>query len=69
VSQVETVLPKRAGAPVLVVGGEYKLRRGTLVERNTKEARAVLQLSGDFELVTVGFDDVAEYVGPEEELE
>jgi len=54
---------------VLVVGGEYKLRRGTLVERNTKEARAVLQLSGDFELVTVGFDDVAEYVGPEEELE
>jgi len=39
------------------------------VERNTKEARSVLQLSEYFELVTVGFDDVAEYVGSEEELE
>jgi hypothetical protein len=69
VSQVETVLPKRAGAAVLLVQGKHRMRRGRLVERHTREARAVLQLTGDFELVTVGFDDVAEWAGPEEELE
>jgi hypothetical protein len=39
------------------------------VERHTREARAVLRLTGDFELMTVEFDDVAEWAGPEEELE
>lgn len=69
VSQVETVLPKSAGAAVLVVGGPHRMRRGRLVERHTRDARAVLQLTGDFELVTVNFDDVAEWAGPDEELE
>lgn len=68
-SQVETVLPKRAGAAVVVVDGKYKLRRGRLVERHTKDARAVIQLTGDFELITLSFDDIAEWVGPEDELE
>jgi hypothetical protein len=40
-----------------------------LIERYTQEARAVLQLSGHFELVRVRFDGVAEWAGPEEELE
>lgn len=69
VSQVETVLPRQPGAPVLVVGGRYKLRKGRLVERRTKEARVVLQLIGDFELVECGFDDVAEWADPADELD
>ena len=68
-SAVETVLPKQRGAPVLILAGEHKLRRGQLYERRTKEARAVVRLTGDFSLVEVSFDDAAEWVGPDEEFE
>ena len=40
-----------------------------LYERRTKEARAVVRLTGDFSLVEVSFDDAAEWVGPDEEFE
>ena len=59
---VETALPKRGGA-VIVLSGPHRLRRGTLLERNSEEARAVVQLSGDLQIAQCSFDDVAEWVG------
>eukprot|EP00965_Chrysotila_dentata_P246879 6207414-Pleurochrysis_carterae.AAC.3 len=62
--QVETVLPKGQGA-VLVVQGEHRLRRGRLLERDSKKTKAIVQLSGDFEVVECSYDDIAEWVGEE----
>jgi len=60
---VETVLPKGPGA-VMVLRGKHRLRKGRLLERDTKRARAMVQLAGDFEVIELSFDDVAEWVGP-----
>ena len=59
---METALPKRGGA-VMILGGAHRLRRGTLLERHTEEARAVVQLGGDLQIVQCSFDECAEWVG------
>ena len=59
---VETALPKRGGS-VLILNGPHRLRRGKLLERRSEDARAVVQLGGDLEVVEADFDDVAEWVG------
>ena len=61
-AHVETALPKRGGT-VLILAGPHKLRRGTLLERHSEEAMAVVKLSGDLSVVTCSFDEVAEWVG------
>ena len=61
-AHVETALPKRGGV-VLILTGEHRMRRGTLLERRSETARAVVQLGGDLELVECGFEEVAEWVG------
>ena len=61
-AHVETALPKRGGV-VMVLAGPHRLRRGTLLERRSDEARAVVQLGGDLQVVECGFEDVAEWVG------
>ena len=61
-AQVESYLPK-AGGTVLVLRGEHAMSRGRLIERHTKEARALVQLAQGFELVQCSFDDVSEWVG------
>ena len=43
--------------------GAHRLRRGVLLERHSDQARAVVQLGGDLEVVELSFDDVAEWVG------
>ena len=61
-AHVESALPKRGGL-VLLLRGPHKLRRGTLLERRADVARATVQLSGDLQVVTCGFDDLAEWAG------
>ena len=61
-AMVETALPKRGGQ-VILLAGPHKLRRGTLLERHSSEERAVVQLSGDLQVVQCKFDEVAEWVG------
>ncbi|KAL1499716.1 hypothetical protein AB1Y20_012403 [Prymnesium parvum] len=61
-AHVETALPK-AGGTVLVLRGAHRMRRGRLLERHSSDARAVVQLSGDLQVVELSFDDVAEWVG------
>lgn len=65
-SLVETALPK-AGGMVLVLNGSHRLRRGKLLERHSADARAVVQLSGDLQAVELSFDDVAEWVGGQDD--
>ena len=61
-AHVETALPKRGGL-VLILGGAHKMRRGTLLERNSEKAKATVQLGGDLEIVSCPFEQVAEWVG------
>jgi G patch domain/KOW motif-containing protein len=61
-AEVETALPKRGGT-VLVLAGPHRMRRGTLLDRRTDEARADVQLAGDLSVIHCSFDDVAEWVG------
>ena len=49
----------------MLLAGPDKLRRGTLLERHSDTARAVVQLAGDLRIVEASFDDVAEKVGGE----
>jgi G patch domain/KOW motif-containing protein len=65
---VETALPKPGGS-VLVVRGEYRGRRGRLLERDSRKERAVVQLNGDFSVCTLEFDDVSEWAGAIEDAE
>lgn len=46
-----------------MLAGADLLRRGTLMERRSDTARAVVQLSPDLRIVDLSFDDVAEWVG------
>lgn len=48
---------------MLVLVGPHRMRRGRLLERHSSEARAIVQLSGDLQVVEMSFDDVAEWVG------
>ena len=59
---VETALPKRGGT-VMLLAGPHKLRRGTLLERHSEEARAVVQFGGDLQIAQCSFDECAEWVG------
>ena len=61
-AMVETALPKRGGA-VMILMGPHQLRRGTLLERHSDEARAVVQLGGDLQIVQCAFEETAEWVG------
>ena len=61
-AHVESALPKRGGL-VLMLAGPHRLRRGTLLERHSEDARAVVQLGGDLQVIEASFDEVAEWVG------
>jgi hypothetical protein len=49
---------------VLIVRGAHRGRSGSLLARG--ERGAAVQLGGDMEVVKVGLDDVAAYVGEDE---
>jgi G patch domain/KOW motif-containing protein len=67
--KLETVVPKAAGAVVMLVGGEHRGRRGRLLEMSSRKGVAAVQLTGDMEVVRVVLDDVAQYMGVAEEEE
>lgn len=43
------------------------MRRGKLLERRSSSSTAIVQLSGDLQVVQLSFDDVAEWVGGQDE--
>ena len=63
-SALETALPRGEGGRVLIVRGAHRGRSGSLLARG--ERGAAVQLGGDMEVVKVGLDDVAAYVGEDE---
>lgn len=65
--QLETVVPKSAGAAIVVVAGKYKGRRGRLLQRSSTSDIAAVQLIHDMSVHKLGFDDIAEYFGPPED--
>ena len=62
-SQVETVVPKEAGQRLLVLAGKLRGQRARLLSRDSGAASVRLQLTADFSVHELGFDDVSEYVG------
>ena len=60
--QVETVLPKRPGGRLVVVRGQHKGARGTLIERNRSANEVAVLLEEDQVAFTCGPDDAAELV-------
>jgi G patch domain/KOW motif-containing protein len=61
--QLETVVPKEAGASVLVVAGKHRGRRGRVLQSSTSKGAVAVQLSGDMVVVQMVLDDVAQYMG------
>jgi ribosomal protein S4E len=58
---LETVVSKTAGAPVMVVRGIHSGEHGRLVEKTKREA--VVQLIDSGEAVQLSLDDLADYTG------
>jgi G patch domain/KOW motif-containing protein len=67
--QLETVVPKGAGAAVMVLAGEHKGRKGRLLQASVSGGAAALQLLGDMQLVRCTLDDCAQFMGHLEEEE
>lgn len=65
--QLETVVPKEAGAAVMVVQGKHKGRKGRLLQVSLSSGAAALQLVGDMAVVRLLLDDVAQFMGHLEE--
>jgi G patch domain/KOW motif-containing protein len=61
--QLETVVPKDAGAAVMVVSGEHRGRKGRLLQASTTSGAAALQLLGNMQVVRLMLDDVAQFMG------
>jgi hypothetical protein len=45
------------------LAGEHRGQRARLLKRNTETAAAAVQLTEDFSVLKVSFDDIAEFVG------
>ena len=65
---LETALPP-VGGPVLLLRGTHRLKRGKLLESDTRKEEGVVQLNEDLHVVRVSLDDIAEYRGRAEEEE
>uniref|UniRef100_A0A6A7FXJ3 G-patch domain-containing protein n=1 Tax=Hirondellea gigas TaxID=1518452 RepID=A0A6A7FXJ3_9CRUS len=63
---VETVAPK-IGKKVILVNGRDKGNRGTLLEKSSKRNAAVVQLSGDLNVIKCTLDDICEYLAHHDE--
>ena len=66
--QLETAVPRGHLARVLLLQGPHAHQQAKLLERGS-DSTVTVQLLADFTVVSAGFDDVAEYVGPEGEDE
>ena len=61
--ELETVVPRKEGARVLVVAGKLRGHRAKLLDRDPDRSQATIQLTEDFSVSEVLFDEIAEYVG------
>lgn len=61
--QLETVIPKKEGARLLVVSGPMRGKRAKLLKRSSESSQAAVQLTEDFSVQKVSFDEISEYVG------
>ena len=61
--ELETVVPRREGARILVVAGKLRGHRAKLLQRDSERSQATIQLTEDFSVSEVSFDEVAEFVG------
>ncbi|CAD5225762.1 unnamed protein product [Bursaphelenchus xylophilus] len=68
-AQLETVIPRELGTPVMFVTGKHKGRAGRLVEKDKERERLWVSISGIDDPIKAHFDDVCEYKGQLEELE
>eukprot|EP01113_Clastostelium_recurvatum_P046926 TRINITY_DN8292_c0_g1_i1.p1 TRINITY_DN8292_c0_g1~~TRINITY_DN8292_c0_g1_i1.p1 ORF type:complete len:492 (+),score=107.03 TRINITY_DN8292_c0_g1_i1:67-1542(+) len=64
---LETAIPRSRGERVVVVSGPERGRHGIMVER--KSETAVLQMAHDLDLMTFKLDDIAQYAGPDEDVD
>lgn len=62
-ASLETVIPKEAGVPVLIVSGQHRGQKARLHAKSASGACAV-QLASDFSVHRLLLDEVAMYVGP-----
>jgi len=58
---LETVIPRKNGAAVVIVRGSNAGKVGTMLERDSQSCKAVVQLSDAIK--SISFDDICEYVG------
>ena len=61
--ELETVVPRKEGARILVVAGKLCGHRAKLLQRDSERSQATIQLTEDFSVSEVSFDEVAEFVG------
>ena len=57
--QVETSVPKEAGAAVVVLAGPHAGEAGVLLQRSSAAAAAAVRLTDGDEVLRLGFDDFA----------
>ena len=57
------MVPKQEGRRLLVVGGPMRGQRARLLSRNMEAAAVAVQLTADFSVLKLSFDDVSEYAG------
>jgi len=67
-SDVETVIPKAGGRVLVLKSADHKGEIGKVLEKDVSKAVAIVQLEGDAEILTLSFDDIAEYLGSNVEL-
>lgn len=62
-SQLETVVPREEGRRLLIVSGPMRGQRARLLSRNPDAQAVAVQLTSDFSVHKLAFDDVSEFAG------
>lgn len=62
-SALETVVPKQERCRLLILAGPLRGQRARLLSRNADAAAVAVQLTADFSVHKLSFDDVSEYAG------
>eukprot|EP00045_Choanoeca_perplexa_P017268 m.247846 g.247846 ORF g.247846 m.247846 type:complete len:485 (+) comp17494_c0_seq2:77-1531(+) len=60
---LETIIPKKENAAVMVVRGQHAGSRGRMIEKRKSKEQVVVQLNGEPSVTVLSFDDVSEFVG------
>lgn len=65
-SQLETVVPKKEGARVMIVRGRLRQRLATMLKKNNETGLAAVQLLDELSVEKLSLDDIAEFCGEDE---